>query len=293
MPSAIKELKMDKFDLELSDNKSKMMLLSPEIVEIRDKIVDKLEGESLKGIRAKIREFLANEKNEETRLAALAARIVLLRRFISELSENQALLAEEEMSDLENKSLDYDDDFEEDYDSDDFDVDNQWKRLRIIEDCEVNGVRFPAGIQIDVKLIDAERLLEAGQAEIIEKPVDPEEDAEETEESEETETDESDESEESEEVEETENDESEESEETETDESDESEESEEVEETENDESEESEETETDESDESEESEEVEETEDNEGEDYDETTEDDDDPSGSDEDTDVSEDDEDS
>ena len=176
---------MDKFDLELSDNKSKMMLLSPEIVEIRDKIVDKLEGESLKGIRAKIREFLANEKNEETRLAALAARIVLLRRFISELSENQALLAEEEMSDLENKSLDYDDDFEEDYDSDDFDVDNQWKRLRIIEDCEVNGVRFPAGIQIDVKLIDAERLLEAGQAEIIEKPVDPEEDAEETEESEE------------------------------------------------------------------------------------------------------------
>ena len=178
---------MDKFDLELSDNKSKMMLLSPEIIEIRDKIVDKLEGESLKDIRAKIREFLANEKNEETRLAALAARIVLLRRFISELSENQALLAEEEMRDLENKSLDYDDDFEEDYDSDNFDGDIQWKRLRIIEDCEVNGVRFPAGIQIDVKLIDAERLLEAGQAEIIEKPVDPEEDADETEESEETE----------------------------------------------------------------------------------------------------------
>ncbi len=192
---------MDKFDLELSDNKSKMMLLSPEIIEIRDKIVDKLEGESLKDIRAKIREFLANEKNEETRLAALAARIVLLRRFISELSENQALLAEEEMSDLENESLDYDDDFEEDYDSDNFDGDIQWKRLRIIEDCEVNGVRFPAGIQIDVKLIDAERLLEAGQAEIIEKPVDPEEDAEETEEAEEIEETET---EESEEVEETE-----------------------------------------------------------------------------------------
>ena len=190
---------MDKFDLELSDNKSKMMLLSPEIVEIRDKIVDKLEGESLKDIRAKIREFLANEKNEETRLAALAARIVLLRRFISKLSENQALLAEKEMRDLENESLDYDDDLEEDYNSDNFDGDIQWKRLRIIEDCEVNGVRFPAGIQIDVKLIDAERLLEAGQAEIIEKPVDPVEDAEETEESEEVE-----ETEESEEVEETE-----------------------------------------------------------------------------------------
>ena len=105
---------MDKFDLELSDNKSKMMLLSPEIIEIRDEIVDKLEGKSLKDIRAKIKGFLANEKNEETRLAALAARIVLLRRFISELSENQALLAEEDMRDLENKSVDYDDAFDED-----------------------------------------------------------------------------------------------------------------------------------------------------------------------------------
>ena len=167
---------MDKFDFESSDNQSKMALLSPEIIEIRDKIVTKLEGESLKDIRSKIREFLANEKNEETRLAALAARLVLLRRFISELSENQALLLEEEMAALEDESFDYEDDFSEDDDSDAFDGDMEWKRLRIIEDCEVNGVRFPAGIQIDVKLIDAERLLEAGQAEIIERPVDPEED---------------------------------------------------------------------------------------------------------------------
>lgn len=94
----------------------------------------------------------------------------------SELSENQALLLEEEMAALEDESFDYEDDFSEDDDSDAFDGDMEWKRLRIIEDCEVNGVRFPAGIQIDVKLIDAERLLEAGQAEIIERPVDPEED---------------------------------------------------------------------------------------------------------------------
>ena len=181
---------MDKFDFESSDNQSKMALLSPDIIEIRDKIVTKLEGESLKDIRSKIREFLANEKNEETRLAALAARLVLLRRFISELSENQALLLEEEMAALEDESFDYEDDFSEDDDSDAFDGDMEWKRLRIIEDCEVNGVRFPAGIQIDVKLIDAERLLEAGQAEIIERPVDPDEDETGEEDSEEAETEE-------------------------------------------------------------------------------------------------------
>ena len=164
---------MENFDVELSDNKSKMTLLSPEIVEIRDKIVDKLEGKSLKDIRSNIKDFLDNEKKEETRLAALAARIVLLRRFISELTESQELLEKEEMDKLENEIFDNDDNFEDDNESDDFEGDINWKRLRIIEDCEVNGVRFPAGIQIDVKLIDAERLLEAGQAEMVEKPVNP------------------------------------------------------------------------------------------------------------------------
>jgi hypothetical protein len=210
---------MDKFDIELSNNQSKTALLSPEIIEIRDKIVNKLEGESLKDIRSKIIDFLANEKNEETRLAALAARIVLLRKFISELSENQALLSEEELEELNNESFDYDEDLEDDYDGEGLEDDSQWKRLRIIEDCEVNGVRFPAGIQIDVKLIDAERLLEAGQAEIIEKPVDPEEETVETEEaepekSEEVEETEKAETEESEESEETEDNEGEDDEET-------------------------------------------------------------------------------
>ena len=163
---------MENFDVELSDNKSKMTLLSPEIVEIRDKIVDKLEGKSLKDIRSNIKDFLDNEKKEETRLAALAARIVLLRRFISKLTDSQELLEKEENDKFENESFDNDDNFEADHESENNEGDINWKRLRIVEDCEVNGVRFPAGIQIDVKLIDAERLLEAGQAEIIEKPAD-------------------------------------------------------------------------------------------------------------------------
>ena len=181
---------MENFDVELSDNKSKMTLLSPEIIEIRNKIVDKLEGKSLKDIRSNIKDFLDNEKKEETRLAALAARIVLLRRFISELTESQELLEKEEMDKLENEIFDNDDNFEDDNESDDFEGDINWKRLRIIEDCEVNGVRFPAGIQIDVKLIDAERLLEAGQAEMVEKPVNPVEAETEEAETEEAETEE-------------------------------------------------------------------------------------------------------
>ena len=109
---------MENFDVELSDNKSKMTLLSPEIVEIRDKIVDKLEGKSLKDIRSNIKDFLDNEKKEETRLAALAARIVLLRRFISKLADSQELLEKEENDKFENESFDNDDNFEDDNESD-------------------------------------------------------------------------------------------------------------------------------------------------------------------------------
>ena len=109
---------MENFDVELSDNKSKMTLLSPEIVEIRDKIVDKLEGKSLKDIRSNIKDFLDNEKKEETRLAALAARIVLLRRFISKLADSQELLEKEENDKFENESFDNDDNYEADHESD-------------------------------------------------------------------------------------------------------------------------------------------------------------------------------
>jgi hypothetical protein len=46
-----------------------------------------------------------------------------------------------------------------------FKGDNEWTRLRIIKDCEVNGVRFPKSFIIDVKSADALKLIEAGNAE--------------------------------------------------------------------------------------------------------------------------------
>ena len=45
--------------------------------------------------------------------------------------------------------------------------DNTWMRLRIVDSSEVNGVRFPAGVVIDVKREDGEKLIESGKAEFI------------------------------------------------------------------------------------------------------------------------------
>ena len=46
---------------------------------------------------------------------------------------------------------------------------SEWTRLRILEDCEVNGVRFPKTVIIDVKSEDAAKLIENGNAELIEE----------------------------------------------------------------------------------------------------------------------------
>ena len=45
--------------------------------------------------------------------------------------------------------------------------DKSWMRLRIVDSAEVNGVRFPAGVVIDVKGEDGEKLIESGKADFI------------------------------------------------------------------------------------------------------------------------------
>ena len=45
--------------------------------------------------------------------------------------------------------------------------DNEWRRLRMIEAGEVNGVRFPPGIIIDVNAADGEKLVESKRAEYV------------------------------------------------------------------------------------------------------------------------------
>ena len=45
--------------------------------------------------------------------------------------------------------------------------DKSWMRLKIVDSSEVNGVRFPAGVVIDVKREDGEKLIESGKADFI------------------------------------------------------------------------------------------------------------------------------
>ena len=46
-------------------------------------------------------------------------------------------------------------------------TDDEWTRLRMTEAGEVNGVRFPPGIIIDVNSVDGEKLVESKKAEYV------------------------------------------------------------------------------------------------------------------------------
>ena len=66
-----------------------MRRLSPEITELRDKIIERFNGKPLNEIAEFVQKVLATEQNETRRIAALAARVVIIRNHINNLALNQ------------------------------------------------------------------------------------------------------------------------------------------------------------------------------------------------------------
>ena len=46
-------------------------------------------------------------------------------------------------------------------------IESKWVRVKIKETAEVNGVRFPAGIEIDVTNEDSIKLIESGKVTLL------------------------------------------------------------------------------------------------------------------------------
>ena len=128
--------------------------LSPITIKVRDKIIEQFSNQSLDEINNSLKQLLANEEDEQKRLGVLAARVFILRQRIASLSGEEARIMSSAKSP---KTADLGNDVAT--------ADAEWTRLRIIKDCEVNGVRFPKGFVIDVKSGDALKLIEAGNAE--------------------------------------------------------------------------------------------------------------------------------
>jgi hypothetical protein len=157
-------------EFSLDDNRAgagSSILLSPEVVAIRAKLVEACDGKTFAESIDFLKQLLDREQDEQKRLGILAARVFVLRQRIIDIQEKKdgAFLSKfiaPEQNLPDNFS---EDSFVEGGDEEEDDDDTNWVRLRITENSIVKGVRFPKGVIVDVHPEEAEILIGAGKAE--------------------------------------------------------------------------------------------------------------------------------
>ena len=138
--------------------------LSPMTIAVRDKVIEKFADQPLDEMNESVKQLLSREEDEQKRLGILAARVYILRQRITKISEGDA---DRVVGSAAPKAGDL---MPEDGEVAGGDPGtSEWTRLRILDDCEVNGVRFPKTVIIDVKSEDAEKLIVSGNAELVEE----------------------------------------------------------------------------------------------------------------------------
>ena len=142
------------------------MDLSEKIIDKKEELLDEFDNLSLEEIAKKIKLIEYRDDDLIFKIAYLAARIAVLNKRI------QVLINENSLND--NSILQHSDD------SDNIvekiikiskkpkDIPVEWVRVQIKETTEVNGVRFPSGIQIDVTGEDAKEMIESDKAILLE-----------------------------------------------------------------------------------------------------------------------------
>jgi len=140
-----------------------METLSPQIIEIRDQIIEKLNDLTLEECSKKLKELFNHETNEFYKLGNLAARVVTLKKRI-DLILNETNDYDKNI--INNGTKKTNNIIENILDGKALDtlIQKDWVRVQIKETTEVNGVRFPAGIQIDVTTEDSIKMIEGGKA---------------------------------------------------------------------------------------------------------------------------------
>ena len=138
--------------------------LSPVTIAVRDKVIEKFADQPLDEMNISVKNLLTHEEDEQKRLGILAARVYILRPRIANIAgsdQNRVVTsAAPKADDLMPPSTDDTEGSSNEAET------SEWTRLRILDDCEVNGVRFPKTVIIDVKSEDAEKLISSGKAEL-------------------------------------------------------------------------------------------------------------------------------
>jgi len=140
---------------------NKDLKLAPETIRIRDAIVEKYLDVPLDKLSSKLQSLISDETDTGTRLGILSARVEILRMRFADIT-GRAYKKDPGNAD-DSDSSGEDQITEEELD----DEKEGWMTLKILEASEVNGVRFPEGVKIDVHADDAKKLLAANKAELL------------------------------------------------------------------------------------------------------------------------------
>ena len=138
------------------------MELSEKIIDKKEELLDEFENLSLKEVAKKIKEIEKRDDDVVFKIAYLAARISVLNKRIQELinenavNDNSIKETNEDSTNIVEKII------KQSKKSKDIPI--EWVRVQIKETTEVNGVRFPSGIQIDVTDEDAKQMIEGNKA---------------------------------------------------------------------------------------------------------------------------------
>ena len=143
-----------------------VMDFSEKIIKKKDELLDEFENLSLEKVNAKLKQIEERDDDLIFKIAYLAARISVLNKriqvLINENSANDNLVVD----DLDNNSNIVEKIIKSSKKPQEVPV--EWVRVQIKETTEVNGVRFPSGIQIDVTNEDAKQMIDGDKAILLE-----------------------------------------------------------------------------------------------------------------------------
>ena len=148
------------------------MDFSDKIIDKKEELLDEFENLTLKEISIRIKKMSFDETDLISKIACLAARVSVLNKRIQEIvndnttNDNIKLNTPEKSDNIVDKLLKPSEQS--------IDTPIEWVRVQIKETAEVNGVRFPSGIQIDVTNEDAQKMIEGGKAILLEDEEDKE-----------------------------------------------------------------------------------------------------------------------
>ena len=142
------------------------MDLSEKIFDKKEELLDEFENLSLEEIAKKIKLIENRDDNVIFKIAYLAARISVLNKRIQALINENSINDNSILENNDNSSNIVEKIIKTSKKPKDLPI--EWVRVQIKETTEVNGVRFPSGIQIDVTNEDAKQMIESDKAILLE-----------------------------------------------------------------------------------------------------------------------------